>query len=133
MVARAFERDNLFSLIVGPMVWVAHFLILYVTAAIACAHGFFDDRIQGVPIVQVIGGSATLVALALVLDGFILSWRRWRGRPFDGERAPLPPHDGADVMSRRRFMAYASMLLSGVSLIAIVWESLPLVFFTSCR
>jgi hypothetical protein len=133
MVARAFERDSLFTLTVGPMVWAAHFLIVYITAAIACAHGAFDDEVLGIPIVQAIGGVATLTALALVLDGLVLSWRRWRGRPFDGESAPLPPHDGADVVSRRRFMAYASVLLSGISLIAIVWQSLPLLFFASCR
>jgi uncharacterized membrane protein YhaH (DUF805 family) len=133
MVARAFERDSLFSLIVGPMVWAAHFLIVYITAAIACAHGFFDDEILGIRIVQLIGGGATLVALALILDSLVLSWRRWRGRPSDGEPTPLPPHDSSDVTSRRRFMAYASILLSGIALIATVWQSLPLVFFASCR
>jgi hypothetical protein len=133
MVARAFERDSLFTLIVGPMVWATHFLVVYVTAAIACAHGFFDDEMLGIPIVQMIGGAATLLALGLVLDGFVLGWRRWKGRPFDGDAAPLPPHDSADVASRRRFMAYASVLLSGISLIAIIWQSLPILFFASCR
>jgi uncharacterized membrane protein YhaH (DUF805 family) len=133
MVARAFERDSLFSLIIGPMVWAVHLLIVYIMAAIACAHGFFDDEILGIRIVQLIGGAATLLALALILDALVLSWRRWRGRPFDGEPAPLPPHDGADVASRRRFMAYAGVLLSGIALIATVWQSLPLVFFVSCR
>lgn len=133
MVARAFERDSLFSLIVGPMVWVAHFLTVYITAAIACAHGFFEDELFGIPIVLLIGGGATLVAIALIVDALIISVRRWRGRPFDGEIEPLPPHDSNDVASRRRFMAYAGVLLSGISLIATVWESLPLIFFASCR
>jgi len=131
MVARAFERDSLFSLIAGPLVWTAHFLTLYIFTAIACAHGFFHDEILGVRIVTLVGAAATLLGVVLILDAGFLSWRRWQGRPFDGE--PLPPHDANDVTSRRRFMAYAGLLLSGISLIATVWESLPLVFFASCR
>jgi hypothetical protein len=133
MVARAFERDSLLSLIAGPLVWTAHFLTLYIFTAIACAHGFFHDEILDVGIVALVGGAATLLAVVLILDAGFLSWRRWRGRPFDGEPPPLPPHDANDVQSRRRFMAYAGLLLSGISLIATVWESLPLVFFASCR
>ena len=51
MVARAFERDSLFSLIAGPLVWTAHFLTLYVFTAIACARGFFHHEVLGVRIV----------------------------------------------------------------------------------
>jgi hypothetical protein len=133
MVARAFERDSLLSLIGGPLVWTAHFLTIYIFTAVACAHGFFHDEILGIGIVPLVGGAATLLAVVLILDAGFLSWRRWRGRPFDGEPPPLPPHDANDVQSRRRFMAYAGLLLSGISLIATVWESLPLVFFASCR
>jgi len=133
MVARAFERDSLFSLIAGPLVWSGHFLSIYVFTAIACAHGFFDDRIFGLPVVLLVGGAITLVAVVLILDALVLSWRRWRGLPRNGDPEPLPPQDRNDVASRRRFMAHAGLLLSGLALIATVWESLPLVFFASCR
>ena len=133
MVARAFERDSLFSLIAGPLVWAAHFLSLYVFTAIACAQGFFEDELFGLGVVPVVGGAITLAAVLLILDALVLSWRRWRGRPFDGEAPPLPPHDSNDVPSRRRFMAYAGLLLSGIALIATIWETLPILFFASCR
>ena len=133
MVARAFERDNLFSVIVGPLVWSAHFLSVYVFTAIACARGFFHDGILGIRTVPLVGGALTLVAIALIVDAMVLSWRRWRGRPWDGAPQPLPPHGGNDIHSRRRFMAYAGFLLAGISLIATVWQALPIVFFASCR
>jgi hypothetical protein len=133
MVARAFERDSLFSLIAGPLVWSAHFLSLYVFTAIACAHGFFHDEIFGMRVVPLVGGAITLVAVALILDALVLSWRRWRGRPWDGEPEPLPPQDRNEVASRRRFMAHAGLLLSGLALIATIWETLPIVYFASCR
>jgi hypothetical protein len=133
MVARAFERDSLFSVIAGPLVWTGHFLTLYVFTAIACAKGFFDDEILGVRVVPLFGAAATLVAVALILDALLLSYRRWRGMPWDGQPGPPPPHDADDVASRRRFMAYAGFLLSGLALIATIWETLPIVFFTSCK
>jgi hypothetical protein len=133
MVARAFERDSLFSLIAGPLVWTVHFLTLYILTAIACAHGFFHQEILGVRVVPLVGGAVTLVAVALILDGGVLAYRRWRGMPSDGQPAPLPPHDGNDVASRRRFMAYAGLLLSGLALIATVWETLPILFFATCE
>ena len=133
MVARAFERDSLFSLIAGPLVWTVHFLTLYILTAIACAHGFFDHELLGIRVVPLIGGAVTLVAVALILDGGVLAYRRWRGKPSEGQPAPLPPHDGNDVASRRRFMAYAGLLLSGLALIATVWETLPILFFATCE
>ena len=81
MVARAFERDSLFSLIAGPLVWTVHFLTLYILTAIACAHGFFHQEILGVRVVPLVGGAVTLVAVALILDAVVLAYRRWRGMP----------------------------------------------------
>jgi hypothetical protein len=133
MVARAFERDSLFSLIAGPLVWTVHFLTLYILTAIACAHGFFHEEILGVRVVPLVGGAVTVAAVALILDGGLLAYRRWRGMPSDGGPAPLPPHDANDVASRRRFMAYAGLLLSGLALIATVWETLPILFFATCE
>lgn len=133
MVTRAFERDSLFTLIAGPLVWVAHFLSLYLFTAIACAQGFFRQEFLGIGVVPLFGGAVSVIAVALIADGLVLSWRRWRGLPSDGAPAPLPPHDGADVASRRRFMAYAGLLLSGLALIATVWETLPILFFATCE
>jgi hypothetical protein len=133
MVARAFERDSLFSLIAGPLVWTVHFLTLYILTAIACAHGFFHQELLGMRVVPLVGGVVTVVAVALILDGGWLAYRRWRGLPADGAPAPLPPHDANDLASRRRFMAYAGLLLSGLALIATVWETLPILFFATCE
>jgi hypothetical protein len=133
MVARAFERDSLFTVIAGPLVWTVHFLALYIFTAIACAHGFFHDEILGVRVVPLFGGAVTVVAVVLIFDSMVLAYRRWRGMPGDGQPGPLPPHDTNDIASRRRFMAYAGFLLSGLALIATIWETLPLVFLTTCR
>ena len=133
MVARAFERDSLFTVIAGPLVWTAHFLALYVFTAIACAKGFFHDEILGVRVVQLFGAAATVLAVVLILDAMMLSYRRWRGMPWDGQPGALPPHDANDIASRRRFMAYADFLMSGLALVATICETLPIVFFATCQ
>lgn len=131
MVTQRIESDSLFSLIIGPMIWVVHFLTVYLTTAIACAKGFFDLKIFGFGIVPLIVAVATVIAVGLILDGAVVAIRRWRG-PW-GVETPLPPHDQADKQSRRRFLAYAGLLLCGLSLIATVWEALPVLFMDSCR
>lgn len=131
MVARTIQSNSLFSLIVGPMVWAAHFLVVYVTTAIACAKDFFNHQVWGIDLVPFTVGIATLIAAVLIVDGIALSYRRWRGPP--GARAEMPPHDRSDKQSRYRFMAYAGLLLSGLSLVAILWVALPVLLIDSCR
>jgi hypothetical protein len=133
MVARAFERDSLFSLIAGPLVWSVHFLSIYVFTALACARGFFHDEVLGIRLVPLVGSLLSLVAIALIVDALWLSWRRWRGDLADDQPPPAPSRDGDAMASRRQFMAYAGLLLSGVALIATIWQTLPVFFFASCR
>ena len=130
MLLQAIERDSLFSVIAGPLIWSVHFLSIYVFTAIACAHGFFHDEILGIRTVPLVGSAFSLIALALIADALYVSWRRWRG---DGEQESPPPQGGNDPASRRRFMAYSGLLLSGIALIATVWQTLPVYFFASCR
>jgi hypothetical protein len=132
MVARAFEHDSLFSLIAGPLVWSAHFLLIYVFTALACARGFFHDEILGIRIVPLVGSALSLVAVALIIDALYLSWRRWQGGLADDERLPGTQDDDGTT-SRRQFMARAGLLLSAVALVATVWQTLPVFFFASCR
>ncbi|HET6520542.1 MAG TPA: hypothetical protein VFG47_12100 [Geminicoccaceae bacterium] len=124
-----FDRDSLFSIIAGPLVWAVHFLVLYVTAAVACAKGFFGVEVLGLGVVQTVAAAATLGAVAFIVHGARMSWRRWR----TGPSSPPPPHDRSDPDSRRRFIAYSGLLLCGLALIATVWQALPVLFFHSCR
>ena len=57
MLLRTIERDSLFSVIAGPLVWSVHFLSIYVFTAIACARGFFHDEILGIRTVPLVGSA----------------------------------------------------------------------------
>ena len=130
MLLQAIRHDSLFSVIAGPLIWSVHFLSIYVFTAIACAQGFFHDEILGIRSVPLVGSAFSLIAIALIADALYVSWQRWRA---DGGQEPLPPHGGNEPASRRRFMAYSGLLLSGIALVATVWQTLPIYFFASCR
>lgn len=125
MLARAIHEDSLVSLIVGPLVWSAHFLIVYLSTAITCAKGFFEVNVMGMGIAPLVVAAATLLALALIVDGALLAYRRC-SEP--GRNARPSPDNGS-----RRFMAHTALLLYGLSLLAIIWEALPVFLITSCR
>ena len=136
---RIFRRDSLFSLIIGPLVWTVHFLTVYIGSAVVCAKGWRSIEYHGYGLLSWIIGIATLIAVVLILIGAVISVRRWRGAGVSGRYRhqssipPMPPHDQPNVDSRRRFMAYAGLLLAGLSLIAVSWQALPVVFIDSCR
>lgn len=119
------EKETLWLLTASPLVWVAHFLLCYGTAAIWCA--------------KVAGGSGSLetvriailvyTMIALVLIGTIgvIGFRRHR---FGGAGAP---HDDDTPEDRHRFLGFATLLLSSLSAVAVVYAALVAVFIRSCH
>jgi len=118
------EHESLLVMVAGPTTWAAHFLLSYATAAIWCA------KVVG------LGGSLatvrmaifcyTLAALAVV--GF-LGWIGYRRHRLS--QAALP-HDEDTPEDRHRFLGFATLLLSALSAVAIVYEALVIVFIDRC-
>jgi hypothetical protein len=118
------EMETLWTLFTAPVVWAVHFLVCYAGAAIYCAKrdlfGFgFDAVRMGI-------GVATALALALILLSAWLAWRQW------GFGAEDPPHADPTRRDRRLFQGFATLLLSGLSFIAVIYVALPVLFVTEC-
>lgn len=127
------ERDSLWSLIVSPIVWAAHFLFVYIFAAIRCAKAPGDGAILlGLDAVRLGVFVATLVALAAVGWAGVVAWTRWRDQASRDQVRVFAPHDSDTVESRRRFMAFSAVLLSGLSFVAVIFQALPAVFIGTC-
>lgn len=117
-------RESLWMLAASPMVWAAHFLLSYVTAAIWCAKfAAPGDSLWGVR--AAIGVYTVLALTAIAVVG-----RRALSRHQHG-RAELP-HDADTPEDRHRFLGFATLLLSGVSAVAVVYASLAAVFIRDC-
>lgn len=125
-MAQTSERhQSLWLLTASPSIWAVHFLLCYATASIWCA------KVVGS------GGSLTAVrvaiavytALALVGIG-IVGWVGYRRHRLG--RAE-PPHDADTPEDRHRFLGFATLLLSALSAVAVLFAALVAVFFGTCH
>jgi hypothetical protein len=127
------DRDSLWSLIISPSVWAAHFLFVYVFAAIICEKAPAGGAILlGLDAVRLGVLAATLVALAAIVWAGLVAWTRWRDQASQAQSRIFAAHDSDTVESRRRFMAFSAVLLSGLSFVAVVFQALPAVFIATC-
>ena len=118
------EIESLWTLFTAPVVWALHFLICYVGAAIFCEKpDFLGMEFNGLRIAI---GAVTLLALAMIVTSALLAWRQW------GFGTGDPPHDNPTRRDRALFQGYATLLLSGLSFVAVIFTALPALFFTEC-
>jgi hypothetical protein len=117
--------ESLWAMIIAPTIWALHFLACYILAAIFCAKAGPSADLATVR--WWIAG-LTAVALAAIAACGIQAFRR--GHFMEGKTTP---HDADTIHDRRRFLAYATLMLSGLSFVATVFVALPAVFFASCR
>lgn len=119
------QVESLWTLFTAPTVWAAHFLVCYVGAAVFCAKrdviglGFVNVRI-GI-------GAVTVLALAMITLSAWLAWRQW------GFGTEDPPHDQPSSHDRSRFQGYATLLLSALSFVAVVFTAMPALMIAECN
>ncbi|MDB5370350.1 MAG: conserved rane protein of unknown function [Roseomonas sp.] len=135
MVLRLRERADLWTLLMPPTVWALHFLYCYVVAAIHCA------KLGGISLtepnagqsfaplgeVRLLVAAGTLVAWALIVIGARQAWRHW------GSSLEDLPHDAATPEDRQSFLGFATLLLSGLSFVSVLFIALPAFLIQDCR
>ena len=124
MNTRTHPPDSLWMMTAAPLLWAAHFLLSYATAAVWCAKqpGF------GGPLgaVRLAIGVYTVVALGgIVFVGWI-GFRRHAPGP------GVPSHHHDTPLSRHRFLGFATLLLAGLSAVATIYVALTVFFFSTC-
>jgi hypothetical protein len=119
------DQESLWSLAAAPLVWAAHFVASYVTAAIWCAKRAGVDG--SLATVRVVIAIYTVAALAAVIS------MGWRGSRRHAAAASSVPHDADTAVGRHRFLGFAAMLLSGLSAVAILYSALVPLLIGSCR
>lgn len=119
------SEESLWPLIAGPTIWALHFLASYLTAALWCA--------------KVAGRNGALGPLRWVLAAYTLAALIGLGvsardalRRHRYGRAPLP-HDYDTAADRHRFLGFATLLLSGLSAVAVLFVAAAAFFIGTCR
>ncbi|HWK65859.1 MAG TPA: hypothetical protein VNS34_13020 [Rhizobiaceae bacterium] len=118
------EIESLWTLFTAPAVWAVHFLLCYVGVAVYCAKR--DLVTFGFGAVRLGIGAATFVALGLIVFSAWLAWRQWGFGMHD------PPHDEPSPQDRRHFQGFATLLLCGLSFVAVIYVGLAAVFISEC-
>jgi hypothetical protein len=118
--------ESLWAMIVAPTIWALHFLACYILAAIFCAKAGTPSA--DLAIVRWWIAGLTVLALGAIAACGIQAFRLGHFR--EGKAAP---HDADTIQDRRRFLAYATLMLSGLSFVATLFVALPAVFVASCR
>lgn len=123
---RTAERnESLWMLTVSPTIWAVHFGLCYITAAVWCA------KVSNV--LAPLGGVRTAVfVFTLVALGSIgiTGWWGYRAHSLGGGDLP---HDDDTPEDRHRFMGFATVLLSGLSAVAVIYAALVAVFVETCQ
>ena len=118
------EIESLWTLFSAPAGWAGHFLFCYVAAAVFCEKPeLFGGDFN---MLRLLIGIVTALSLAVILLSSLLSWRQW------GFGASEPPHDEPTRQDRLLFQGYATLLLSGLSFVAVIFTALPALFITAC-
>jgi hypothetical protein len=125
MTETAEKNQSLWLLTASPTIWAAHFLLCYITASIWCAKVVgAGGSLQSVRV-----AIAVYTVLALAGIGF-LGWNGYRKHSF-GNAALL--HDDDTPEDRYRFLGFATLLLSALSAVAVIYAALVAVFIRSCH
>ncbi len=119
------RHERLWFIAVSPTIWAVHFLLSYITAAIWCAKYASRDGSLG-PVRWAIVGY-TIVAFA----GIGLMARHGLRRHRSGSESV--PHDFDTAGDRHGFLGYATVLLSALSAVAVIFAALVVIFFQDCR
>ena len=118
-------QASIWMLTVSPTIWATHFSVCYVTGAVWCAKA--PSAIVSLGGVRTVVLIATLVSLAgIALTG----WWGYRAHHFGHAGVP---HDDDTPEDRHRFMGFATLLLSGLSALAVIYAALVVVFIRTCE
>lgn len=119
------SNQTLWLLAASPTIWAVHFLACYITAAVWCAKT--PDPTAPLDAVRWAVAAYTAVALAGIA---FTGWRGWKRHRYG---TATTPHDFDTPGDRHRFLGFATLLLSGLSFVAVVWVALVPLFVETCR
>jgi hypothetical protein len=119
------ENQGLWLLTISPSIWAAHFLLSYLTAAIHCARfAGPDNSFDGVRLAIAIYTGVALVGIG------VTGWIGYRRHGYGSEAVP---HDLDTPDDRHRFLGFATLLLSGLSAVAVLFVALAAWYMEDCR
>jgi hypothetical protein len=95
----------------GLLIWAGDFLIIYVVAAVACAKGYAETIIFGIPLVAFVGTAITIAAGGATWAVLQIAISRLRKYP--------------EADASARFIYFLAGAVATLGLLAILFNALP--------
>lgn len=130
---RPLDKGSLWLLTIAPTIWAAHLMLSYITAAVWCAKFAAPGAaLNGVRAAIVWYTAVALIAIAVV------GWEGFRRHSFPStaigaDGTETTTHDLDSPEDRHRFLGFATLLLAGLSAVAVLYAALAATFFETCR
>lgn len=121
------------ALLAGPIIWFAHFMVVYIVAEAGCTGGGPGLTVFDPPVPTVVTIAATAVAAIACLWAAAWAFRRWRARD-DRSGTAMTDDLGADLEQgdRNGLLAFVGFLLSSLSFLAVLLVGLPALVLPAC-
>lgn len=126
-------RTTIAMFLAGPVIWTAHFLLVYLVVEAGCNGDGPGLRLFDPPVPTVVTLAATAVAALGCLASAGWGYRRWRPR----DRAPAA--DEADELTgdlqghdRGGSLAFAGFVLSLLGFVTVLFVGLPALVLPAC-
>jgi hypothetical protein len=119
------DRYSLWLLTIGPTIWAAHLLLSYITAAVWCA--------KVVPTGGPLDGVHTAILWYTTAALIGIGVGGWEGVRRHRHGTEAMTHDLDTREDRHRFVGFATVLLSGLSGVGVVYAAVAAQYFGTCR
>ena len=110
--------------VAGPVIWLTHFMAVYLLVEAACTVGGIDHELFGLHVLSVATLAATAAAILVTLFTSARAYSHWRGATGGG--------DWLDVTDGNAGLAFAGFVLGIVSIAAICFVGIPAAFLEPC-
>ncbi len=120
-------KGTLALFLAGPLIWTAHFLVVYLVVEAGCTGEGPGLRVFDPPVPTVVTLAATAVATVACLVTARLAYRRWRAdRPSELEAAELTGSDHGAAL------AFAGFGLSVLGVVTVLFVGVPALVLPAC-
>jgi hypothetical protein len=126
-------RSTWVVFLAGPVTWFIHFMVVYLAVEAGCTGEGPGLRLFNPPVSDTVTLAATAVA-AIACLGFAgwahTRWRASASEPAAEERGDLSAE--SDIRDRGGSLVFAGLLLSLLSVVAILFVGLPALVLPAC-